>query len=190
MTRSPRPCKTANLSDSVHQQLNMYALAAGAAGVSLLCLTPPCDAKIVYTPAHVVIGHGGTRFFDINFTHHGGNDLEIRTLHNSCTDECLANLYARVPSGNGIAGKAILHSLFSCSASALRRGDRIGSGAQFHAGGFGALMVGVATLTTRTVQGLWGNVSDRYLGVRFNIQGKKHFGWARLTVHDQGHNIG
>jgi hypothetical protein len=50
-------------------------------------------------------------------------------------------------------------------------------------------MVGIATLTTRTVQGLWDNVSDRYLGVRFNIQGKTHFGWARLTVHDKGHNI-
>jgi hypothetical protein len=33
MTRSPWPRKTANLSNSVHHQLTMYALAAGAAGV-------------------------------------------------------------------------------------------------------------------------------------------------------------
>jgi hypothetical protein len=44
--RSSGPRKTANLSESVHQRLNMYTLAAGAAGVSLLRLTPPCDAKI------------------------------------------------------------------------------------------------------------------------------------------------
>jgi hypothetical protein len=188
MKHSSRPRNTAHLSESVHQQLNMYTLAAGAAGVSLLCLTPPCDAKIVYTPAHVVIGHGGIREFDINFTHHGTNDLAIRTFHNSCTDECLANLYARVPSGKGIAGKAIL-GLFSCSAWALRRGDRIGPRAQFHAGGFGALMVNVSTLTTRRVQGLWHDVTNRYLGVSFTIRGKTHFGWARLTVHDKGHAI-
>jgi hypothetical protein len=48
--RSCGPRKTADLSESVHQQLNMYTLAAGAAGVSLLCLTPPCDAKTIYTP--------------------------------------------------------------------------------------------------------------------------------------------
>ncbi len=38
----------ASLSDSVQRQLNMYALAAGAAGVSLLALANPAEAKIVY----------------------------------------------------------------------------------------------------------------------------------------------
>jgi hypothetical protein len=38
MKRSPRPRKAARISDSVHQQLNMYALAAGAAGVGLRTL--------------------------------------------------------------------------------------------------------------------------------------------------------
>ena len=37
MPRSSRPTRTAaNLSESIHQQLNMYALAAGAAGVGVL----------------------------------------------------------------------------------------------------------------------------------------------------------
>ena len=35
MKRSLRPRKTANLSEPVHQQLNAYVLAAGAAGVTL-----------------------------------------------------------------------------------------------------------------------------------------------------------
>ena len=64
--------KTAsNLSESVHKQLNMYAIAAGAAGVGLLALAQPSEAKIVrafagveiegvvYKPAPVVLGHGG-----------------------------------------------------------------------------------------------------------------------------------
>jgi hypothetical protein len=49
MKRSPRPRKTADLSDSVHRQLNLYALAAGAAGVGMLALSQPTEAEIIYT---------------------------------------------------------------------------------------------------------------------------------------------
>ena len=52
----PRARRTVDLSDSVHQQLNAYALAASAAGVTLLALSQPSDAKIVYTPTHQLIG--------------------------------------------------------------------------------------------------------------------------------------
>jgi hypothetical protein len=56
MKRSSRPSRTpSNLSDSVHHQLSMYALAASAAGVSALTSAHPAEAKIVYTPAHVVL---------------------------------------------------------------------------------------------------------------------------------------
>ena len=54
MKRSPRPSRTpSNLSDSVHQRLNMYALAASAAGVGMLALAQPGEARVVYTPAHI-----------------------------------------------------------------------------------------------------------------------------------------
>ena len=36
MNRPSRPRKTANLSESIHQQLNRYAFAATAAGVGVL----------------------------------------------------------------------------------------------------------------------------------------------------------
>jgi hypothetical protein len=53
MQRSLRPQKTAfNLSDSLHHQLSTYALAATAAGVGVLALAQPVEAKIIYTPAH------------------------------------------------------------------------------------------------------------------------------------------
>jgi hypothetical protein len=56
MKRSPRPDRLpSNLSESIHQQLNMYALAAGAAGAGILALVRPADARIIYTSAHVRI---------------------------------------------------------------------------------------------------------------------------------------
>jgi hypothetical protein len=51
MTRSPWPRKTpVNLSESISRQLNTYAIAAGAAGVGILALAQPAEAKIVFTP--------------------------------------------------------------------------------------------------------------------------------------------
>jgi hypothetical protein len=49
----------ASLPASLDQHLNLYALAAGAAGVSLLAFAQPSEAKIVYTPTHKVIGTNG-----------------------------------------------------------------------------------------------------------------------------------
>ena len=46
-------------SESVRQRLDSYALVASAAGVSLLALAQPADAKVVYTAKHHVIGHLG-----------------------------------------------------------------------------------------------------------------------------------
>jgi hypothetical protein len=68
MKRSFGPRKTAsNLSESVVHQLNMYALAASAAGVGVLALTQPAEAKIVYTPANVnIVQNGGLFRFDLN----------------------------------------------------------------------------------------------------------------------------
>ena len=44
------------LSTSTHHRLSMYALAASAAGVSLLALSQPSEAKIVYTRANIGLG--------------------------------------------------------------------------------------------------------------------------------------
>jgi hypothetical protein len=191
MKRSSGPRKTAKLSESVHHQLNMYTLAAGAAGVTLLSLTPPCDAKIVYTPAHVVIGHGGTNLLYIDLNHDGISDLAIATSHNSCTSECLVNLDA-FPMGNRVEGKKV-RSHSSSSAFVLRPGTRVGPRAPFVQGGeFGCPMLDVFSFPFthyRRLTGKWHDVTDRYLGVSFIIRGKTHFGWARLTVHDKGHAI-
>lgn len=55
MKRLPRSRRAAELSDSVRSRLNMYALAATAAGVASLALPQAIEAKIVYHPAHVAL---------------------------------------------------------------------------------------------------------------------------------------
>jgi hypothetical protein len=79
MKRSSGPRKTAILSESIHQQLNTYALAASAAGVSFIALAQPAQAKIVYTTAHVKIGSGGVGSYDLDLNHDGVTDFTLST---------------------------------------------------------------------------------------------------------------
>jgi hypothetical protein len=53
MKRFSGPRKPARFSESIHKQLNMYALAADATGVSMLRLVQPADAKVIYTAANI-----------------------------------------------------------------------------------------------------------------------------------------
>ena len=82
MKRLSRPRRTAsNLSDSIHQQLNMYAVMASAAGVGMLALSQPAEAKIVYSPAHRLIESGQTVSLDLN--HDGKADFSFENYSNT-----------------------------------------------------------------------------------------------------------
>ena len=75
MKRSSGPRKTAKLSASFHQRLNMYALAAGAAGVGMLALAQFAEAEIIYTKAHVKLTPNHKFHLDLN--HDGIKDFEL-----------------------------------------------------------------------------------------------------------------
>jgi hypothetical protein len=63
------------LSESVRHRLNMYALAASAAGVGMLALAQPAAARIVYTAAHMKIGPFDKVVLDLN--HDGTGDFRF-----------------------------------------------------------------------------------------------------------------
>jgi len=97
MNRHSRPRRTADLSDSTHQQLNMYAVAAAAAGVGMLALAQPSEAKIVYTPANAQIG-GRVGKLNLDLNHDGITDFEfcVATNYRYCPGQ---------PGGRTSAGK-------------------------------------------------------------------------------------
>src|ERR1700722_2736952 len=75
MKRNSRtPCK---FPDSLHHRLNAYALAAGAAGVGMLALSQPAQAKIAYTKAHEVIGLYGSHSYSLDLNHDGIVDFSL-----------------------------------------------------------------------------------------------------------------
>jgi hypothetical protein len=52
MSSAPQSRETFKISDSLNRQLNIYAVATSAAGVSVLALAGASEAKVVYTETH------------------------------------------------------------------------------------------------------------------------------------------
>lgn len=191
MNRHSRPRRTADLSDSTHQQLNMYAVAAAAAGVGMLALSQPSEAKIVYTPANAQIG-GRVGKLNLDLNHDGITDFEfcVATNYQYCPGQ---------PDRRTSAGKNPPSPFFNdlwifpakptnriwgkltSGAAALPAGVRVGPKGKFSPGH--PVMATWFYGGTTHYGGPWGNVQHRYLGLKFFINGKVHYGWARLNVH-------
>ena len=161
---------------SSHQILNAYALAAGAAGVGVLALSQPSEAKIVYTRTHHVIGNGGSYKLDLN--HDGITDLTfLNTFVRTCTTDgdCTSNQVLDVKLARR---NQVVHDYYG--AVALKPGMQIGPKDAFKGGLENMARVGI--LSPGSAWGSWVNVANRYLGLKFKIQGNTHYGWARLSV--------
>jgi hypothetical protein len=162
-----------HLPRSLQHNLTAYALAAGTAGVTLLALSPAAEAQIVYTPAHETIDHDHQILIDLN--HDGITDFAIREIENRFGT---GNSLLAVPSRHG---GGVENQLAVGWAGDLRRGKKIGSSAHF--GAATALMANYSSFGDYgSGSWLYAVGSTRYLGIRFQINGKTHYGWARMNV--------
>lgn len=175
--RIQRTEKMRNLSVPYQQQLTSYALAAAAAGVSILALAGRSEAKIIYRSTHRVIGDGSS--FNLDFNGDGTTDLTLQNKHHShcTTDGYCSSSQALAVKMSG--GNQVVYNVFG--AVAMKPGMRIGPKAVWR-GGVQNMAVMLGSFGTSGVGGSWINVENRYLGVKFTIKGQTHFGWARLSV--------
>jgi hypothetical protein len=183
MRRSPVRSRMSAKPFVLEEHLNWYALAATAAGLGMLGSSQLSQAEIVYTKAHRPVAPNTTFHLDLN--HDGIADFSLKDTLSSKSLIVYGRLFG-LPIGpkNQIAG----HQGFfgRVYASALFAGVRVGPKAQFLSyqglmaestfnGQMRAPAQGYCT-------GPWVNVTDRYLGLKFEIKGEVHFGWARFNV--------
>ena len=184
-----RPARVpTRLSESLHRQINAYALAASAAGVSVLALAQPAEARIVYTKIHRVISFDNPYKLDLN--HDGVVDFNIGSA--TCnTHSCWFSLGLGIY--GYIAGKRIWNEVGFTTrtgngltiAAALKSGAKIpGEGVKYSKEPEFPVLVAHGT---KQYYGNWFNVEDRYLGLLFYVNGKRHYGWARLNVQTTKH---
>jgi hypothetical protein len=176
--RATHPKKTGKgvqVGANLEKRLLAYAAAASAAGVATLAMVPPAEGKIVYTRVHQQISPNTMYNLDLN--HDGATDFTLGNHSSVRTSVSDAIVNIILPAGNAVRG-------YSIYASALPMGVKIQAGKKFLSGMYSAEMAGSAYATWRGSNhgGPWFDVKNRFLGLRFAIKGKMHYGWARLNV--------
>jgi len=163
----------ATMSGTGLHRLNNYALAAGAAGVSLFASAHLANAEIVYTPVHVTITRGQRSYLDLNGD--GIDELQIQDVSGiSGYGSGSLAAFPNEAAGAWVQGPCSEGSFF-CFASAIPEGKSIPGGSMHCCASDGTFML-------LNGHGLWRAVTNRYLGIRFEIQGEDHYGWARVSV--------
>ena len=166
------------LPDSIRHQLDRYALAASAAGVGMLALTQPLEAKIAYTKAHKPLYPNSYIGLDLN--HDGKYDFAFSNF-SAGTSPNYGWLWV-LPNNSTNEVMGYHTSVGRWDASALRAGTKIKANTKF-VQEVAFVMAGSYQHTASTSRrGPWVDVRNRYLGLKFGIQGKTHYGWARLNV--------
>jgi hypothetical protein len=174
-----RPVRVpSHLPESLHKRLSAYTLAASAAGVGLLALAQRTEARIVYTATKV---NADNLSLDLN--NDGTPDFVLNTFYTwGCNEECGSSWwfvygYPRFKQKNAVVVDKNNY------ASALRRGVRIGAA---HATSAAIEKVHWHSGSENKLLGDWASgskgVTNRYLGLKFFIHGKAHYGWARLSL--------
>jgi hypothetical protein len=184
MNRSLHPRTFSKVSESTRRRLQAYELAATAAGVGMLALASPSEAEIIYTPAHRIIKVGMNYKLDLN--HDGVFDFTLTDFRcRSCGGG--AQFSVLPAAGNGASGFATTDQFSGNWASALKGGALIGTRRYFP--GRGMAFIGTTGDGQTFRSGSWVNVKNRYLGLKFKINGKTHYGWARLNVSVQNLSV-
>ena len=181
-----QPRIRSQLSNDTQKQLKSYALAATAAGVGALALAKPAEAKIVYTPAHQKLAIRTNFYIDLNhdkindfrfFIYTGGLTCAMKPRTCSPWDGADMFAYPQVK-GNALVGKLPF-------GSALKSGVKVGPTDTFNTSR--GIMGGVDFFEQHlSYSGPWANsgkwLKNRYMGFKFTIKGKAHYGWARFNV--------
>ncbi len=165
----------AKLQTRTDKTLIAYAAVAGA---SILALTPPVSAEIVFTPAHQEVPPNIT--IDIDLNQDGIIDFTIE--NKAITSEKPGSFDEDLLiAGGAQPSNQMLGSLGGPqTADALPANFTVSSNAGLLVSG-GVMFECLQGFSTGTA-GPWKNVQRQFLGLKFTIDGETHFGWARLSL--------
>jgi hypothetical protein len=172
--------EAARVSVGLEKRLLTYAAAASAAGVGILASGQFAEAKIVYTPANKHINVNGG-IVDLDLNHDGITDVIFKAVYYHSGKDFVGSLWLAPSTELGGAVKVASLNLYW--AAALPKGHKVGPKAPFLTGTAEEPMAignSVSTLGSYS-GGPWRSSAKRgYIGLKFAIKGKVHFGWIRL----------
>jgi hypothetical protein len=162
--------------EAFEKRLRAYAVGAGAVAAGLLAFSPPATAEIVVVPAHVSLGQGGSQF-PINIE----GATEFTLLNKFGTTSPLQycrydSLVVNAASGADVAGYGLRHQV-----APLKFGGVIGTADQFETG----KQILARAVNCKGLPGAshpFANTNDRFLGLKFTLNGQVYYGWAGFSV--------
>ena len=164
--------------ETFEKRLRAYAVGAGAVAAGLLAFSPPAAAEIVVTETHVtLVGNSGPFLIDIEGT------TEF-TLKIKGQGDYYNRLNVVAVYGAGVVGHG-----HSNQVAALKFGAPIGTTDQFEART--QLLASACTSRLGGCQGIIGpfaNVTNRFLGLKFELNGQVCYGWAGFSKVIAGYN--
>jgi len=166
--------RKASVDTNLDKGLAAY-MAVGAAALGMLAGALPAQAKVVYTPTNQEITP--EMGLSLDLTNNGVADFVFSDFYSS-TSSLLNLSVGPVNPSNEIFSTGLNRSVF---AAAIPAGVEIGPDGRFKK----RRGEGMANdLGTQPIcQGPWVHANERYLGLKFVINGEFHFGWARLNVN-------
>lgn len=169
---------TSRLSASMEMRLKSYAIAAAAAGAGLFSAAQPASAQVIFTAANLQLTDGNL-FLDltcgphVNFwianniegTIFGGNEREL-ALNGSINGSVIEDSRgpAALPAGSVVGSSRVF--------------TNVHKNEQIMADAYRFIYYGTYT-------GAYGNFANKkqvFLGLKFNLQGQPHYGWAEFSV--------
>ncbi len=180
MSTQPTDSPQKTSSDNLNRRLAFYSLTAAVAGVSVLALAQPAESEVIVTKKTIPIPTSlGLTSIPISLTNNGINDFSF-SLYSYDGYSIRRSLRMWPLEGGAVVARASSRHILS-SALPLVRGAKIGPSAQFSNLNFANIE---ESQEGRQFSGLWGVTSkNRFLGVKFLINGETHYGWIRLTVN-------
>jgi hypothetical protein len=161
--------------ETFEKRLRAYAAGAGAVAAGLLAFSPPAAAEIVVVPAHVYLGSNP---FPIEIEGATALNLTNPFFDSSTFGYCVsADLFATAASGAAMVGHGRSNQV-----APLKFGAAIGPADQFE-GGKQLLADGISCRDFGWgVGGPFANTKDRFLGLKFELNGQVYYGWAGFSV--------
>jgi hypothetical protein len=174
----------ARIGARLDKNLLAYTLAASAAGVGMLALAEPAEARIVATPVNIPIPvNGGIVQFDIN--HDGIPDFGLSVnFYQFARNPPMGNfssLVRVVPAQAENEVWDVFSDRNECAA-AVHAGEPIGGARRFRAGPQIMLEAAGSYTRGRSSHCPWHGAHPPYLGLKFMIDGQVHYGWAQVMV--------
>jgi hypothetical protein len=173
--RQGAPQNLSTLFDELFERrLLVYAVAAGAT----IAAVPSSHAQVVFTPSAAIL-QGTSGQLAIDLDHDGAADFVI--ILRQCAE--LSYGYTGCLSVRGAGGiNAVAADQYRFAAAPLLKDVLVGRRHAFLDPGLMGTALGYV--------GRWANTTDRYLGVKFVVNGEIHFGWIGFrSVSQVGYQL-